>query len=120
MANKAGTTPTVNKFSGLLAARTAPAQLEDEQAASTSTDRAETPEAAPAKAPAPSKKEDRPKKLAKSKDDEWKGFTVMLKIETQADAVHFLRKSRSGEDFSELTEKLLAEWVEKQRSKTQK
>jgi hypothetical protein len=95
------------KYDGLLK-RTEPAQSEPVD---------ETPEASEA-APMPPvvRKPGRPKKpLAKSKDPNMKGFTIILTIDTHADASSLLKKLRTGEDMSELVERLLATWVKENK-----
>ena len=95
------------KYDGLLK-RTEPAQSEPIE---------ETP-AAPETAPTPAatRKAGRPKKpLAKSKDPNMRGYTLILNIDTHADASSILKKMRNGEDMSELTERLLAGWVKENK-----
>ncbi len=95
------------KYDGLLK-RTEPAQSEPIEEAS------QAPEAAPI--PPAVRKPGRPKKpLAKSKDPNMKGFTIILTIDTHADASSLLKKLRTGEDMSELVERLLATWVKENK-----
>jgi hypothetical protein len=67
---------------------------------------------APSTAPAPAAPA---KALAKSKDPDWKGYTFIVKIDTHSDASALLKKQRKGEDMSDLAQRLLEEWVEKNR-----
>jgi hypothetical protein len=48
--------------------------------------------------------------LAKSKDPNRKNCTLILNINTYVDAQFYLKKSRSGEDMSDLVERLLQGW----------
>lgn len=50
-------------------------------------------------------------KRAKSQDPAYKGFNLLLKIKTQAKAASIIKQLRTGEDLSDLTERLLAQWV---------
>jgi hypothetical protein len=95
------------KYDGLLK-RTEPAQSEPVD---------ETPKAPEAASmPPAARKPGRPTKpLAKSKDPNMKGFTIILTIDTHADASSLLRKLRTGEDMSELVERLLATWVKENK-----
>jgi hypothetical protein len=68
--------------------------------------------------PAPVKAPSVPAKaIAKSKDPNKKGYTLILNVETHVDASSLLKKLRSGEDMSDLTERLLAGWVKKEKAK---
>lgn len=58
--------------------------------------------------PAPALK----KAAGKKNDPDWEGSFVFLRIDTKADAIRLLKRKRMGQDFSELCEMLLAEWVE--------
>ena len=92
------------KYDGILK-RTEPAQSEPTPAA---------PEPDPM--PAPARRPGRPTKpLAKSKDPNMKGYTLILNIDTHADASSILKKLRTGEDMSELAERLLAGWVKENK-----
>jgi hypothetical protein len=95
------------KYDGLLK-RTEPAQSEPFE---------ETPKASEDSPATPTvRKPGRPTKpLAKSKDPNMKGFTIILTIDTHADASSLLRKLRTGEDMSELVERLLATWVKENK-----
>jgi hypothetical protein len=67
-----------------------------------------------AQAPSPVPTKAAPAKaLAKSKDPDWKGYTFIVKIDTHSDASAILKKQRRGEDMSDLAQRLLADWVEK-------
>ena len=44
-----------------------------------------------------------------------KGYTLILNIDTHADASSLLKKLRTGEDMSELVERLLATWVKESK-----
>ena len=55
------------------------------------------------------------KPLAKSKDPNMKGYTLILNIDTHADASSLLKKLRTGEDMSELVERLVATWVKENK-----
>ncbi len=44
-----------------------------------------------------------------------KGYTLILNIDTHADASSILKKLRTGEDMSELAERLLAGWVKENK-----
>ena len=113
MANSA---PAKTKYDGLLGGRKAPAQPEpiegDGVATATETASAPKPTAATPIAVAKAKAK------AKSKDDSYKGYTLLLKIDTHTDANSILKKMRKGEDLSDLTERLLAAWVEENKNKT--
>ena len=95
------------KYAGLLK-RTAPAvpePVEDTPAAFRAS-----PERAAAKPAAG-------KRIAKTKDPNKKGYTLVLNIDTHVDANTILKKMRTGEDMSDLTERLLAEWVTQNKSR---
>ena len=95
------------KYDGLLK-RTEPAQSEPIEETPTTSEAAPTPIAV--------RKPGRPTKpLAKSKDPNMKGFTIILTIDTHADASSLLKKLRTGEDMSELVERLLATWVKENK-----
>ena len=95
------------KYDGLLK-RTEPAQSEPIEEAAAATEHSGKPVA--------TRKPGRPKKaLAKSKDPNMRGFTLILNIDTHADASAILKKMRKGEDMSELTERLLAGWVKENK-----
>ena len=46
----------------------------------------------------------------------WKQYSVLLKRETQRQASNVLREKNEGEDLSGLLQKLLEDWVKKQKS----
>ncbi|MGI4830697.1 MAG: hypothetical protein ACRYFU_21260 [Janthinobacterium lividum] len=95
------------KYDGILK-RTEPAQSELIEETSPA------PEAAPM--PPAARRPGRPTKpLAKSKDPNMKGYTLILNIDTHADASSILKKLRTGEDMSELAERLLAGWVKENK-----
>ena len=94
------------KYDGLLK-RTEPAQSEPID---------ETPKASEVVAMPAVRKPGRPTKpLAKSKDPNMKGYTLILNIDTHADASSLLKKLRTGEDMSELVERLVATWVKENK-----
>ena len=94
------------KYDGLLK-RTEPAQSEPID---------ETPKAAEVVPMPATRKPGRPTKpLAKSKDPNMKGYTLILNIDTHADASSLLKKLRTGEDMSELVERLVATWVKENK-----
>jgi hypothetical protein len=49
--------------------------------------------------------------VAKSKNPNMKGFTLLLNIDTHADASALLKKLRTEGDMSDLVGRLLADWV---------
>lgn len=56
----------------------------------------------------------KPKKATGKKNDpDWEGSFVFLRIDTKADAIRLLKRKRLNQDFSELCEMLLGEWVER-------
>jgi hypothetical protein len=112
MANKTATQPT--KYDGFLK-RTAPAESEPigEPPQARSAVRPMSP-AAPQRSKTPAGKA-----LAKSKDPNKKGYTLILNIDTHTDASSLLKKLRTGEDMSDLTERLLADWVSQNKPKIQ-
>lgn len=57
------------------------------------------------------------KRIAKTKDPNKKGYTLVLNIDTHVDANTILKKMRTGEDMSDLTERLLADWVAQNKHK---
>lgn len=64
----------------------------------------------------PAGKPQRVKPLSKAKDPNWKGFYVFLQKSTHTEATYQLRKLDTGEDFSDLMERLLTEWLSKSAS----
>jgi hypothetical protein len=98
-----------SKFEGVLNRKT-PAQSEPSETSST-----QTPAPTAAKPAAPKPPATPAKKLAKTKDPDWKGYTLILKIDTHTDASAILRKQRTGEDMSDLAQRLFEEWIAKNR-----
>lgn len=96
------------KYDGLLANRTAPAQAEPI---------AEPPPQAPEAPPAAQTPAKARKALAKSKNPAKASFTLILDIDTHTDAKSLLKKLRIGGDLSDLTQKLLADWVNEHQPK---
>jgi hypothetical protein len=94
-----------SKFEGVLNRKT-PAQSEPSESSTQPPAPTAAKPAAP-KTPA--------KKLAKTKDPDWKGYTLILKIDTHTDASAILRKQRTGEDMSDLAQRLFEEWIAKNR-----
>ena len=95
------------KYDGLLK-RTEPAQSEPIEEISAAQEAEPIP-------PAPRRPGRPTKPLAKSKDPNMRGFTLILNIDTHADASSLLKKMRNGEDMSELAERLLAGWVKENK-----
>lgn len=102
-------TATKTKYDNLLESRQTPAQAPPIQ----------EPEQAIAAAPAAPSSATKPSKgrLAKSKDPNKNSYTLILDIATHTDANAILKKLRTGDDLSDLTQRLLADWVEKNKSK---
>jgi hypothetical protein len=50
----------------------------------------------------------------KRSDPEWKQFSVLLKRDTQREAVNLLRAKNGGLDLSGLIQSLLEGWIKKQ------
>jgi len=88
-----------DKF-GFLDKRQKPATTEDETV-QTAPSRSKAKESAAAKA------------VAKSKDPSMKGYTLILKKKTHIKANSILKILDTEGDLSDLTERLLAEWVTK-------
>ena len=51
----------------------------------------------------------------KRSDPAWKQFSVLLRRDTQREAMLLLRRGEGGQDLSGLVQTLLAEWVRAQR-----
>jgi hypothetical protein len=85
-----------SKFSGLLPAKK-------------STAEAAVPPAPPGTAVVSSTAS--PRATSKSKDPAWKPFTLILKKETHAEASYLLKKLDTGEDMSELAQRLFEDWI---------
>ena len=98
---------TATKYDGLLTNRKAPAQAEP---VSSSTEQP----ASGTEKPAPARPT---KRLAKSKDPSKAPYTLILDIDTHTDAKALLKKLRMGGDLSDLTQRLLAGWVEEHKHK---
>ena len=97
------------KYDNLLESRQTPAQappIQEPEQATTATP------ATPRAAAKPSNI-----RLAKSKDPNKNSYTLILDIATHTDANAILKKLRTGDDLSDLTQRLLADWVEKNKSK---
>jgi hypothetical protein len=107
-------TKTANKYDNFLLDRAEPAE---------SVPTGQLPQARSAARPAakapPQLSETRAKAVAKSKDPNMKGYTLILNIDTHTDASSLLKKLRTGEDMSDLTERLLADWVSQNKPKVQ-
>ncbi len=103
-----------NKYEGFLATRTEPAQSKPVELPSQPRSAARSAATA-----APQVSDTRAKALAKSKDPNMKGYTLILNIDTHTDASSLLKKMRTGEDMSDLTERLLADWVSQNKPKVQ-
>jgi cell division septation protein DedD len=54
--------------------------------------------------------------VAKSKDPNMKAFTILLNIDTHADANAILKKARTEGDMSDLVQRLLSEWVKEKKA----
>ena len=52
----------------------------------------------------------------KRSDPAWKQFSILLKKETQREAINLLRDKEEGLDLSGLVQKLLENWVARQKS----
>ena len=104
----AKTESKTTKYDGLLANRTAPAQARPI---------AEPPPQAPTAPPAAQTPAKTGKALAKSKDPAKAPYTLILDIDTHSDAKALLKKLRIGGDLSDLTQKLLADWVNEHKPK---
>jgi hypothetical protein len=52
----------------------------------------------------------------KRSDPAWKQFSVLLRKETQRQAAGILRDKDEGLDFSGLVQKLLENWITRQKS----
>lgn len=96
------------KYDGLLANRKEPAKAEPPT---------ETQAAAPMAPPAAQALAKPGKPLAKSKDPSKAPYTLILDIDTHTDAKALLKKLRMGGDLSDLTQKLLSEWVKEHAPK---
>jgi hypothetical protein len=51
----------------------------------------------------------------KRSDPAWKQFSILLRRETQRQAVNILRERHEGLDFSGLVENLVKDWIKKQK-----
>jgi len=51
------------------------------------------------------------KQITKSKDPAWKAYSLFLKKETHAEMNFILRRLDSGEDMSDLVQRLVENWV---------
>lgn len=98
-----------SKFEGVLNRKT-PAESEPSGPPSPQSTAPKTSKPVASKPPAAPTK-----KLAKTKDPDWKGYTLILKIDTHTDASAILRKQRTGEDMSDLAQRLFEEWIAKNR-----
>ena len=54
--------------------------------------------------------------VAKSKDPNMKAFTLILNIDTHADASAMLKKARTEGDMSDLVGRLLSDWVNEKKA----
>ena len=100
---------TKTKYDNLLESRQTPAQAPPIQEPEQTTPDAP---AAPSAAAKPSKG-----RIAKSKDPNKNPYTLILDIATHTDANAILKKLRTGDDLSDLTQRLLADWVKENMSK---
>lgn len=55
------------------------------------------------------------KPAPKSKDPEWKGYSLFLKKETHAEMNFLLRRREPKEDMSDLVQRLVERWVSEHR-----
>lgn len=51
------------------------------------------------------------KPVPKSKDPEWKGYSLFLKKETHSEMNFLLRRREPKEDMSDLVQRLVEQWV---------
>lgn len=58
------------------------------------------------------------RKLSKSKDPKWGKFTLLLEKQTQKQASRIAEDLDPPRDLSDVTQELLAQWVEKQVRRT--
>ena len=97
------------RFAGLVDGRKTPATSEPIE---------ETPQPVEVttRPPATTRQAKTPTKLAKYKDPDRKGFSFLLNVKKHATASFLLKTKRNGEDMSDLVERLLSEWIEKNES----
>lgn len=109
----AKTEPKTTKYDGFLS-RTATVESTavDETPALEDKPSAPRPPAA-----APARKAPAKASLAKTRDPNIKQYSILLNMDTHTDASFILTKQRTGEDMSDLVQRLLAEWVSKNRMK---
>lgn len=119
----ASSTPAKTKYSGFLDGRKAPAEPLSVGREGDTNEEPSNP--ALAVAPKAGTAREKAKGKAKTQDKRFKGYTLLLKIETHTDANSILKKrelheGEAREDLSDLTERLLAAWVEENQQKRSK
>ena len=92
------------RFAGLVDGRKTPATSEPVEMTPQAIEETRQPSAETRKAKTPTK-------LAKYKDPDRKGFSFLLNVKKHATASFLLKTKRSGEDMSDLVERLLSEWI---------